>query len=132
MKPVEIEIIYPLITALGLNCRGCNLIFDEAELGAKFRDCCNEGLPDEWKQSLLRLRNWIQQANELYKHRIQIRLIDAQSLLGLWKQIRYRLFQMPAFILSRKITHVGWDTNALEDLIDRIIKEEAAFMGEKT
>jgi hypothetical protein len=42
--------------------------------------------------------------------------------LGLWKQIRYRLFRFPAFIVDRKSTYIGWDYQELETLIDERIR----------
>jgi hypothetical protein len=46
-------------------------------------------------------------------------VIDAQSLAGIWKQIRYRLFKFPAFIVDKKLTYIGWDHRQLEALIDQ-------------
>jgi hypothetical protein len=43
----------------------------------------------------------------------------------LWKQIRYRLFRFPAFIVDRKRTYIGWDYAELESLIDERIHASA-------
>lgn len=56
--------------------------------------------------------------SRLYRHRLTIRIIEAGSPLGLWKQIRHRVFRTPAFIIDRKMTYTGWDNNALQALID--------------
>jgi hypothetical protein len=70
------------------------------------------------------LSKWIQELSHLYRHRLQIRVIDAQSPLGLWKQIRYKLFRFPAFIVDRKLTYIGWDPKQVEALIDERIHKD--------
>ena len=69
------------------------------------------------------MSDWMRQLSILYKHRIRITVIDAQSPLGIWKQIRHRLFSMPAFIVDRKHTCTGWSTEQLESIIDSRIQE---------
>jgi len=49
-------------------------------------------------------------------------VIEAQSPLGLWKQIRHRVFKYPAFIVDGKKTYVGFDCEELGALIDERIK----------
>jgi hypothetical protein len=123
MSPVQLEVIMPLITTLGFGCRSCNVIFNQAGIENGYRDDCASEYPEEWRQQLEQLLEWIKDFKGLYKHRLHVQLIDAQSPAGLWKQLRHRLSEMPAFIVDRKLIYAGWDREQLEALIDQRIRE---------
>ena len=121
MVPVLIEVIAPVLWGMDMSCRGCGLAFDAAGLKDKERKSALESYPEEWKEAADYLSQLIKHISHLYRHRIRISVIDAQSPLGLWKQIRYRVRKFPAFIIDRKETYVGWDNKELEAVIDQQI-----------
>jgi hypothetical protein len=123
MSPVILEVVAPMLSTVEMSCRGCGFIFGYVGLKDKYRNACTNEYPDEWKLAVDRLSRWLQEISYLYRHRIQIRVIDAQSPLGLWKQIRYRLFRFPAFIVNKRRTYIGWDSGQLENLIDERIRQ---------
>jgi len=129
MRPVFLEVLSPMLSASQLSCRGCNSIFDFVGIGKKYRNACANEYPDDWKEAVSYLSDWIRKISMLYRHRIQIRVIDAQSPLGLWKQIRHRLFRFPAFIIDGKETYTGWDPRDLEALIDSRIRLDLHRLG---
>ena len=91
-------------------------------LKSEYRNAATEEYPEDWKQAVSFLSQWIKEIASLYRHRIEIRVIDAQSPMGFWKQIRHRVFRFPAFIVDRKSTYTGWDSEELEALIDESIQ----------
>lgn len=120
MKPIQLEVVAPIISGADLNDWGCCL---PSEVGAEksyLLSTCDE-YPDDWKEAVGYVSQWIPKIRSLYRHRIVIEMIDAQSPLGLWKQIRYRVFRFPAFIVDQKSTYIGWDPQELEALIDNYI-----------
>ena len=121
MNPIHIEIIAPMLSTVEMSCRGCGSILGYLGLRDKYRNACTNEYPDDWKQAVEYLSKWINEVASLYRHRIRIRVIDAQSPLGLWKQLRYRVFRFPAFIVDQKKTYIGWDHQELESLIDECI-----------
>ena len=121
MNPVRLEVLAPMLSSVEMSCRGCGSVLGYLGLRDKYRNACANEYPEDWKQAVEYLSEWIRQISSLYRHRIQIKVIDAQSPLGLWKQIRYRLFRFPAFILNQKRTYIGWDWQQLEVLIDECI-----------
>ena len=123
MKPVQIEVISPLLTAIEFHCPKCSLMMDQVEARSEYRSSCKDEYPEEWKEHEQRLADCLRNLSRLYKHRILIRIIDAHSPVGLWKQIRHRVRQFPAFIVDGKQTFTGWDSKVLESLIDRRIRE---------
>lgn len=126
MTPVEIDVVFPLLTSEAFTCRRCAPLFDQLEIHKDYQQACTDEYPEDWKQDVAKLSKWIENASDLYKHRIQIRVIDAFSPLGIWKKIRHRLSDVPGFIVDNKSTHTGWDTDRLEKLIDERIREASA------
>lgn len=123
MNPIQVEVVFPLINTIEFGCKNCSLLFDRSGITQEHRLASSEEFPKEWKTDIARLHEWMASASGLYKHRIRIRLIDAQSPLGIWKQIRHRLFKLPAFVVDKKSVHTGWDTGRLEAIIDERIRE---------
>jgi hypothetical protein len=121
MKPVVLEVMAPMLSTVEMSCRSCNLIFDAVGVGQKLRNTSENEYPEDWKEAISYLSDWLQEITNLYRHRLEIKVIDAQSPLGLWMQIRHRLFRFPAFIVDKKRTYIGWDTKELEALIDERI-----------
>ncbi|MFH1351338.1 MAG: hypothetical protein ABII26_10455 [Pseudomonadota bacterium] len=121
MNPVLIEVVTPMISSVEMNCRRCNLVFDYLGLQNRYRNDCAAEYPEEWKEAVGYVAGLINGILKLYRHRVRIRVIDAQSPLGLWKQIRHRVFRFPAFVIDKKSTYIGWDPLQLEALIDERI-----------
>jgi hypothetical protein len=113
-----LEVVAPTMCSMEVGCFGCGLVMDTLGLKSRERKSSVEGYPEDWKDALDYLAKWIGEISRLYRHRILIRIIDAQSPLGMWKQLRHRVFKFPAFIVNKKKAYVGWDPKELESLID--------------
>jgi len=121
MRPISLEIVTRVVTTFG-QCRHCELFFDEAGLNKKVHQKEANDYPPDLKEEFARLSDWLRELTRLYKHRLLIRLIDAQSLLGIYKSLRHRIRKYPTFIVEGKETYAGWDKNQLEGLLDKHIK----------
>lgn len=121
MKPVSIEVISNLLITYS-HCSRCELIFNESGLGKEVKKEDIEDYPSELKDELLRLSGMIGELRSLYKHRIRIRLIDAQSPIGIFKSLIYRFREYPTFIVERKDVYTGWDREKVEGLLDKYVK----------
>ena len=118
MRPVYVEVIAKVLTTFG-QCKRCDLVGELTGVNKKIHHEQINEYPEEFKDELLRLSDWIKELGRLYKHRILIRVIDAQSPMGVLKSLRHRLWKYPAFIVEGKDKYVGWDAERLEALIDR-------------
>jgi hypothetical protein len=123
MKPVEVEIVYPLITAVAFGCARCSPLTGQVGWGAAYAESCRDEFPEDVKQGLELLSEWVGRASRLYMHRLEIRVIDAHSPLGIWKRLRHGFTGLPAFIIAKKRVHTGWDSKQLEDIIDTQLAE---------
>lgn len=121
MKPVLIEIVTRVLTHFD-HCAHCEVLFGQAGIDRKFHQKETEEYPSDLKEEYLNLSNWIRELTHLYKHRVIIKLIDVQSLIGIYKSFRHRIRTYPTFIIEGKETYAGWDKNRLETLLDKHIK----------
>jgi hypothetical protein len=65
--------------------------------------------PEDIKTDFLRVSDWIRATRQQYGDRVAIRLIDPQSLGGMWKVLRHRIRRYPTFFLNATERVVGWD-----------------------
>jgi hypothetical protein len=127
MNPINVEVVIPTLTALSFDCKACSLVTHQLKVHGEYIQDCNDDYPEEWKEENAKLFDCIKYLKEIYKHRIHFRIIDAQSPVGLWKQIIHRPSKLPAFIINKKDICVGWEMDQLELLIDERIKEDLNF-----
>jgi hypothetical protein len=120
---ILLEVVAPTLSGVEMSCRGCGFILGTVGIRNEYRNAISEEYPDDWKQATTYLSDWIKEIASLYRHRVMIRMIDAQSPFGFWKQIRHRVFRFPAFIVDRQNTYVGWNPKELEALIDERIRD---------
>jgi hypothetical protein len=121
MKPILLEIVTKVITTFD-QCRHCEILFDEAGIDEKLHRKEMDEYPSDLKEEFTKLSDWIRELNFLYKHRLVVKLIDAQSPLGIFKSLRYWIRSYPTFIVEGKETYAGWNKIQLEALLDKHIK----------
>jgi hypothetical protein len=121
MKPIQLEIVTKVIAYFG-QCRRCKILFDQVGFDKKLHQKEMDEYPADLKEEVTKLSDWILELNRLYKHRLSIKLIDVQSLLGIYKSLRYRIRTYPTFIVEGKETYAGWDKSQLESLLDKYIQ----------
>ena len=121
MKPIRLEIVTRVVTFFD-HCRRCQILFDQSGLDEKLHQKEMEEYPPDLKEEYLKLSDWIRDLTQLYKHRLLIRVIDAQSPLGIYKSLRHRIRTYPTFIVEGKEICTGWDKSKLELLLDKYIQ----------
>jgi hypothetical protein len=75
--------------------------------------------PEDLKEDYLFLSEWIKELSWKYRERILIKIIDAQSLQGVYESIRHRVFRYPAFIINQKKKYSGKDKLRLDSLLQQ-------------
>jgi hypothetical protein len=65
--------------------------------------------PEDVKAEFLRLSEWIRAARKLHGARVLIRLVDPQSVGGMWKALRHRIRRYPTFFVDGTERIVGWE-----------------------
>lgn|SRR5574341_182988 len=79
--------------------------------------------PPDVQEAYLRLSEWVRQTYATYGRRVWIKVIDPQSMVGLWKHVRYGIRAYPTFILDGEYRYVGWEavTQTLQH-VDRLLE----------
>ena len=125
MKAILIEVVSKVLSTYG-HCIRCEPIFLESGVGKRSKVEDIDEYPPDLKEESLKLSELMCELYQLYKHRIHIRLIDAQSPLGIYKSLVHRFRKYPTFIVEKNDVCRGWDRQKLEELIDKHIKESAS------
>lgn len=78
--------------------------------------------PEDLKEEYLFLSNWIRELAQNYREKILIKIIDVQSLLGVYKSLRYGVRRYPTFILNKKEKYTGKDKAQLDTLLQEYLR----------
>lgn len=122
MKPIMVEVLSLMLTVQTEECKNCSPIFESVGVKGKFHNKEINEYPEDVKEEVLRLSDWIRELSQRYPDQIQIKIIDAVSILGVYKKLRHRIEGIPAFIVDHRETYSGWDKGALETILDRHLR----------
>ncbi|MBM3128610.1 MAG: hypothetical protein FJ009_08295 [Chloroflexi bacterium] len=121
MQPLTIEIIAYAPTQY-FHCQHCELFWDQTQTGGvkKFHnDALETSMPPEMMQDYRTLSDWIIKTVKQHNGRVTFRVIDAASLEGVWKSLRYGVRKYPAFVIAGKEKLTGNDFAQVETRINQ-------------
>lgn len=122
---VLLEVVAPLPGGLAA-CVSCERMMDLAGVGARGRGQMQAEYPPEVLAEAERLAVLLQDLARRHGERLQIRLMDVQSLPGLGRSLRYGLRRYPAFIVNRRQVFAGWEEAPLERALERAMVQAEA------
>ena len=61
------------------------------------------------KAEYLRLSTWVKEMRRTHEGRVVIRILDPQSLFGIWRLLRHRIRRFPTFFVDGAERVVGWE-----------------------
>lgn len=128
MKPLMVEIIAYAPTQF-YHCQHCEVVWSAAEMPnvKKWHDETLEtSMPPEMMQEYRHLSDWVIKAAEHYGGRVVFKVVDAASLEGVYKSLRYGVRKFPAIVIEGKAKTIGEDFHQAEQMIDqRLITQPA-------
>ena len=123
-KPVKVELIAYAPTAF-FHCRHCEVVWQQTGTGRALRqEQLDASLPDDLMHEYRQLSDWVMRMAETYGSRLQFKVIDAASLEGWFKSVRYRVRRYPAVIVDGREKFLGPD---LERATEQIRQSVAAL-----
>ncbi len=128
MKPLMVEVIAYAPTQF-YHCAHCEVVWNELEAPSvkKWHDeTLESSMPADMMQDYKSLSDWILNSVERYGGRVVFKVIDAASVEGFIKSIRYRVRQYPAVIVEGGEKLIGTDFAKAESLIDRQLAHQPA------
>jgi len=101
-QPLLVEIIAYAPTAF-YQCTHCEVAFHQIGLSNHaHQEQVDSSLPPDLSQDYQALSDWVHELFRLHCDRILVKVIDAASLEGFIKTLRYNVHQYPALIVSKK------------------------------
>jgi hypothetical protein len=106
-KPLLVEIIAYAPTAY-YHCRHCEVAW--REMGANNRiheEQMESSLPEDLIKEYQRVSDWVQEMFRVHCDAILLKVIDAASIEGFYKSLKYRARRYPAVIVNRETRFLG-------------------------
>ena len=119
MVPVNIEIIAYAPTGF-YHCTHCEIIFKEQGIGDRIHaEQLQSAMPAEMLQAYAQMSGWVNALVDRYGARVAIKVIDAASIEGVWKSMRYGVRRYPTAIIDRGEKFDLTDARAAEAAISQ-------------
>ena len=118
-NPVTIEVIAYAPVAF-FHCMHCELIWQES--GARTRDRREQldtSLPEDLQGQYQQLSDWVRGMVDAHGPRLRFRIVDAASVEGCIKSLRYGVRRYPAVIVDGKEKSVGASFEHATALVER-------------
>lgn len=118
-KPITIEVLAYAPTQF-YHCLHCEFVFETVgATQAAHEEQLASAIPDDLKAEYANVSDWVRATVEAYGGRIVIKVIDAASVEGLLKSVRYNARKFPAVIVEGKDKYIGSDLHQANSLIDK-------------
>ncbi len=119
MRPLTVEIIAYAPTEF-FHCLHCEVVFQQVGIGQKIHaEQRAANFPDDLKKEFADLSAWVEQTAERHPDQIQFKIVDAASIEGVYKSLRYGVRKFPAVIVGGKDKVSGGDLEGASTLVDR-------------
>jgi hypothetical protein len=126
VRPVEVEIVTYAPTVF-YHCQHCEIAFGRTSIGESVhREQARAALPDDLREQFQDVSNWVHDLAERFGNRIRVKVVDAASIEGVLKSLRYRVRKYPAVIVARRDKQVGTDFQALTPVIEKHVAAASA------
>ena len=109
------------------HCQHCEVVWDHLGVGKPIHaEQRAAGLPPDLQAEYADISAWVADAVARYGSQLTVRVVDAASMEGLWKSLRYRARRFPAFILDGQERVLGFDRARLDAALERRLAEAHA------
>jgi hypothetical protein len=106
-EPLLVEIIAYAPTAF-YHCTHCEVAWREmGKSNLVQEEQLESSLPEDLQQEYLAVSNWVKEMFQTHCDRLVIKVIDAASVEGVFKSLRYNARHFPAVIVNRKTRFMG-------------------------
>jgi len=130
-KLVQIEVVAHVLGSLN-HCSHCQVFIDGVGVGGRVKQADLEAYPQEFMAEWQRLSNWVLALAERYTGQLVIKIIDAQSLQGLWKALWHGVRKYPTFIIDGE-KYQGWQAEAdFTARLKQLLEVRAQFVSVET
>ncbi len=101
-KPLIVEIVAYAPTAY-YHCTHCEVAWRSMGVSNNFHDeQVNSSLPPDIAQDYQKVSDWVHEIFRVHCDRVVVKVIDAASIEGFYKSLKYRLHSYPMVIVEGK------------------------------
>ena len=123
-RPITVEVLTYAPVAF-FHCMHCELIWQQTGASANYRrEQLESSIPDDLKEQYQQLSDWVRSMVGAYAGRLVFKIIDAASVEGWIKSVRYRVHKYPAIIVDYKEKSIGPDFEQATTLIRRRLEAQ--------
>jgi hypothetical protein len=111
------------------HCQHCEVVWSAADMSNVKKwheENWQTSMPPEMMKEYNTLSDWVINAAESYGGRVVFKVVDAASLEGVWKSLRYGVRKYPAVIIEGKGKVIGDDFKQAEQMIDQKLAAQTA------
>ena len=118
-NPLMVEIIAYAPTAF-YHCTHCEVAWREAGVTNRIHtEQVTSSLPPDLAEEYQILSDWVRNMAKRYCDQLVIKVVDAASLEGFFKTLRYRVRRFPAVIVAGETRFLDGDFQAAGEEIER-------------
>jgi len=123
--PLLVEIIAFAPTAF-YHCTHCEVAWREMGSTNRIHDeQMQSSLPDDLLQDYQQVSDWVKEIFRIHCDRILVKVIDAASIEGVFKALKYNARRYPAVIVNKKARYLG--SQSLGSAADEIGRQLAVL-----
>ncbi|MER3459323.1 MAG: hypothetical protein C4309_12435 [Chloroflexota bacterium] len=131
MEPLTVEVIAYAPTAF-YHCMHCEVVWKEVGMGDPVhREQMRNALPDDLREDYRALSAWAQQLANRACGRVAIKVVDAASVEGFIKSLRYRVRRYPTVIIPGAPPYITTDFALADQEIARRLEASPMMAGAK-
>jgi hypothetical protein len=123
-KPLRVEVVSHILSSFD-HCAHCQVFLNDAGVGQQVHREDFSAFPAEVREEYERLLTLVEKLNRRFGGRVQFKILDPQTIEGVWKSLRYWIRRYPAFLIDGEKL-VGWDEDALTHRIEAHLTGAAA------
>jgi hypothetical protein len=122
MQPVNVTVITYAPTIFR-HCQHCEVAFQGIGLGERIhRDEAKDALPPDLIADFQRVSDWVHELLRRHRTGVAVSVVDAASIEGVWKSLRYSVRRYPAVIVDGHATAVGGELDAADAVIEEQLR----------
>jgi hypothetical protein len=118
-RPIQIDVV-AYAPAAFFHCMPCELVWQTSAARSKDRrEQLDTSLPEDLKYRYQQLSDWVHRMVALHGGRLRFRIVDAASIEGWIKSVRYGIRQYPAVIVAGREKSVGAEFERATELVEQ-------------
>ena len=124
--PLRVEVIAHAPTVF-YPCEQCEWVWRETGFSREVRtEQLRNGLPEDLQREYEAVSDWVYRLLNMYPDRVEVTVIDAASMGGVWRLLRHGVHRLPAVVVKGRERYVGTDFRAAGEVVARCVESSVA------